>query len=78
MPQTLSAELARHFTLSWSHYVTLLSIDDADAHRFYEFEATDSGSSVRELKRQIDSSLCERLALSRNKGRCVGLPVRGR
>ena len=45
----------------------LLSVDDADARRFYEIEAVDGGWSVRELKRQIDSSLYERLALSRDK-----------
>ena len=47
--------------------MTLLSIDDADACRFYEIEAADGGWSVRELKRHIDSSLYERLALSRDK-----------
>ena len=67
IPRTLSAELARRFTLGWSHYVTLLSVDDADARRFYEIEAADGGWSVRELKRQLDSSLYERLALSRDK-----------
>ena len=67
IPRTLSAELARRFTLGWSHYVTLLSVDDADARRFYEIEAADGDWSVRELKRQIDSSLYERLALSRDK-----------
>ena len=67
IPRTLSAEMARRFTLGWSHYVTLLSVDDADARRFYEFEAADGGWSVRELKRQLDSSLYERLALSRDK-----------
>lgn len=61
------AKLAEHFALGWSHYVTLLSIDDADARRFYEIEAADSGWSVRELKRQLSSSLYERLALSRDK-----------
>ena len=67
IPQILSAELARHFALGWSHYVTLLSIDNPDARRFYEIEAADGDWSVRELKRQIDSSLYERLALSHNK-----------
>ena len=57
--------LADRFTLGWSHYVTLLSIDDNAARRFYEIEAADDGWSVRELKRQLDSSLYERLALSR-------------
>ena len=55
------------FTLGWSHYVTLLTIDNAEARRFYEIEATDNGWSVRELERQIASSLYERLALSRDK-----------
>ena len=57
----------QRFALGWSHYVTLLSIDDADARRFYEIEAADNGWSVRELKRQIGTSLYERLALSRDK-----------
>ena len=67
IPQTVSAELAPHFALGWSHYVTLLSIDNADARCFYEIEAADNGWSVRELKRQLASSLYERLALSRDK-----------
>ena len=61
------ALLGGRFTLGWSHYVTLLTIDNAEARRFYEIEATDSGWSVRELERQIASSLYERLALSRDK-----------
>ena len=65
--QTLITELARHFPLGWSHYVTLLSLDNADARRFYEIETADNGWSVRELKRQLASSLYERLALSRDK-----------
>ena len=66
--QTVSANLAKRFPLGWSHYSTLFSIDDADARRFYEIEAADNGWSVRELKRQLDSSLYERLAFSRDKG----------
>ena len=58
---------AGRFTLGWSHYVTLLALDNAEARRFYEIEATVNGWSVRELKRQLDSSLYERLALSRDK-----------
>ena len=65
--QSASTALLQQFTLGWSHYVTLLSIDDTDARRFYEIEAADGGWSVRELKRQIDSSLYERLALSRDR-----------
>ena len=66
-PLPLSAELGRHLTLGWSHYVTLLSVSDIDVRRFYEIEAKENDWSVRELKRQIASSLYERLALSRDK-----------
>ena len=55
------------FTLGWCHYVTLLTIDNAEARRFYEIEATDNGWSVRELEPQIASSPYERLALSPDK-----------
>ena len=65
--QTLSTELSKRFTLSWSHYVTLLSIDNPEERRFYEIEAAQNQWSVRELDRQIASSLYERLALSRDK-----------
>ena len=51
--------------LSWSHYCELLSVSDEDRRSFYEKEAINSGCSVRELKRQIDSSLFERLLLSK-------------
>ena len=61
------ARLAALFPLGWSHYVTLLCVTDPEARRFYEIEAAENGWSVRELKRQLDSSLYERLALSRDK-----------
>ena len=55
------------FTLSWSHYVLLLTIKNPEERSFYEIEATQSGWSLPELKRQLNSGLFERLALSRNK-----------
>ncbi|HEX2768832.1 MAG TPA: PDDEXK nuclease domain-containing protein, partial [Geobacteraceae bacterium] len=55
------------FTLSWSHYVLLLTIKNPDERSFYEIEATREGWSVPELKRQVASCLYERLALSRDK-----------
>ena len=61
------AKLAGRFPLGWSHYITLLSVTNPDARRFYEIEAAENGWSVRELKRQLASSLYERLALSRDK-----------
>jgi predicted nuclease of restriction endonuclease-like (RecB) superfamily len=53
--------------LSWSHYVFLIGIKDAGERSFYEIEAADQGWSLRELKRQFNSGLFERLALSRDK-----------
>jgi predicted nuclease of restriction endonuclease-like (RecB) superfamily len=55
------------FTISWTHYLVLLTIKDPDERSFYEIEATNSGWSVPELKRQKASCLYERLALSRDK-----------
>lgn len=80
--QTLSAQFApdeigqsptdqsappRPFTLSWTHYIFLLSIKNPDERSFYEIESAAQDWTVRELKRQFDSSLYERLALSRDK-----------
>ena len=59
--QTLSGKL------SWSHYCELLSIENTDERNFYEKECINSNWSVRELKRQIDTSLFERLLLSEGK-----------
>jgi predicted nuclease of restriction endonuclease-like (RecB) superfamily len=55
------------FTISWTHYLVLLTIKDPDERSFYEIEATNSDWSVPELKRQKASCLYERLALSRDK-----------
>ena len=65
--QKPSAQSARAFTLSWTHYVILLTVKDPDERSFYEIEATTEGWSVPELKRQKASCLYERLALSRDK-----------
>ena len=59
--QTLSRKL------SWSHYCDLLSINDENNRSFYEKECINSNWSVRELKRQIDTALFERLLLSEGK-----------
>lgn len=57
--QTLSGKL------SWSHYLLLLGVSDLNARSFYEHECENSNWSVRELDRQIDSGLYERLLLSK-------------
>ena len=66
-----------NFTLSWSHYLKLMRIENADERRFYEIEATQNHWSLRELERQFDSSLYERLALSRNKDEILALSQKG-
>ena len=74
IPQTLSAESQKSQTvsdefepmLSWSHYCELLKIEEPIARSFYEQEAVQNNWSVRELKRQINSMLFERLALSKD------------
>ena len=53
--------------LSWTHYRTLLRVDKSEARAFYEIEAIKNNWSARELERQINSLLYERLALSRDK-----------
>ena len=55
------------FTLPWSHYTMLMRIKDDNERRFYEIEATQGMWSIRVLQRQYNSSLYERLALSRDK-----------
>jgi len=53
--------------LSWSHYCYLIYIEDDDERSFYEKECINSKWSKRELKRQIDPSLFQRLLLSEGK-----------
>ncbi|WP_166926465.1 PDDEXK nuclease domain-containing protein [Flavobacterium poyangense] len=59
--------LASFFKLSFTHYTFLMRIDDEKERRFYEIESEKQNWSVRELKRQYDSALYTRLALSRDK-----------
>ena len=65
------------FTLSWSHYLILMRIDNPDERSFYEIECTQQQWSVRQLSRQVGSSLYERLALSRNKDEVMRLAREG-
>ena len=65
--QTYEIQQTVSVKLSWSHYCELLSISDPDKRSFYEKETINSGWSVREMKRQIATSLYERLLLSEGK-----------
>ena len=66
-----------HPNLSWTHYRTLLRVDKAQARSFYEIEAIQNNWSARELERQINSLLYERLALSRDKKGLMRLAIKG-
>jgi len=63
--------------LTWTHYAELLGVSDDFARGFYEKQAVNDNWSVRELKRQISSSLFERLALSQDKSGVLKLSEKG-
>ena len=72
--QTLSGQL------TWSHICELLIIGNKEKRSFYEKEVLNSQWSIRELKRQINSSLYERLLLSKgksNKEKVLSLSKKG-
>ncbi len=69
--QTVSAEL------SWSHYTLLLSLTDEFARSFYEKQSIAEKWSVRELKRQIQSMLFQRIALTKDKNGVQQLAKKG-
>jgi predicted nuclease of restriction endonuclease-like (RecB) superfamily len=58
--------------LSWTHYRTLLRVDNPDARNWYQREAIEQYWSARALERQIDKLYYERLLSSQDKA-----PVRG-
>ena len=63
--------------LSWTHYRLLLKVERLDTRRFYLEECINSNWSTRELERQINSLLFERLALSRDKKGVLELAKKG-
>ncbi|NEO88497.1 MAG: DUF1016 domain-containing protein [Spirulina sp. SIO3F2] len=69
--QTLSA------ILSWSHYTELLAISDDLVRSFYEQQCIKDNWSVRELKRQKNAALFERVALSKDRAEILDLAKQG-
>lgn len=65
------------FVLSWSHYLVLIRIKNADVRSFYEVECAKQNWSVRWLQRQVDSSLYERIALSSDKDKVIRMANEG-
>lgn len=74
---TISKTASSNFTLSWSHYLKLMRIDDVNERKFYEIESLNNNWSVRELERQYDSALYTRLILSRDKDKVKELSEKG-
>ena len=63
----ISSTLSTKFNLTWSHYLVLMRMENVDERNFYEIEAAANSWSLREMKRQINTALYMRLALSRDK-----------
>ncbi|MFR3980993.1 MAG: DUF1016 N-terminal domain-containing protein [Oscillospiraceae bacterium] len=63
--------------LSWSHYCELLTIADPDKYSFYEKKTINSDWSIRELKRQISTSLyrCANRRIALRRARPCGHPL---
>lgn len=66
-----------NFNLSWNHYQILMRIENQDERQFYEIECTKQNWGVRQLQRQYNSSLYERLALSKDKNEVMRLANEG-
>lgn len=85
IPQSLIVEfkkfdyhtLISFFKLTWTHYLFLMRIEDENERSFYEIETEKNNWSVRELKRQYNSALYTRLALSRDKEGILKLAKEG-
>lgn len=80
--QTVSGKSAKRQTasgilLSWSHYAELLTVSDDLARSFYEKQTIKESWSFREMKRQIDSALFQRIALSKDKKGVLALAEKG-
>lgn len=64
-------------SLTWTHYLHLMRIDNNAMRSFYEVETVKNNWSVREMSRQINSSLYERLSLSKDKEQVLKLSSQG-
>lgn len=76
-PKRKTTENSFSLNLTWSHYVQLIKIKNEDERNFYEIESQANNWTVRELQRQYNSSVYERIALSKNKNKVKQLSKRG-
>lgn len=74
--ENLSRKLPNHF-LSWSHYIFLSRIENEAERKFYELEALQNHWGIKEIQRQFNTGLYERLALSRDKEKVRELSQEG-
>ena len=73
----LTINNGKRLDLSWSHYLFLMRLEELEERNFYEIEAFKNNWSIRELKRQFDTGLYQRLRLSRDKNKVKELSSRG-
>ena len=71
-----NCDALRH-ELSWTHYRLLFRIENGEARNFYMLESVKNNWSTRELERQINSLLYERLALSKDSEKVLELSTKG-
>jgi predicted nuclease of restriction endonuclease-like (RecB) superfamily len=59
--------VVRILPISWSHYMFLMRIEDEKERQFYEVESFLNHWKLKDLERQFNSGLFERISLSKNK-----------
>jgi predicted nuclease of restriction endonuclease-like (RecB) superfamily len=69
----IEVDFAKHDQIGWSHYVLLMGESDSRRRRFYFDQTANQRWSVRELRRQIQSALFERIALSKNTRKLIAI-----
>lgn len=75
--QSIITQFGGLFKLSWTHYILLIRIESEEERNFYEIETIKNNWSVRELQRQYNTSLYERIALSKDKKKVKELSSKG-
>ena len=72
-PDRILIDFGKHFHLGWTHYRILLGIENIQRRQFYFDQVSSQRWSTRELERQINGALFERVALSRSTRKLVVL-----
>jgi predicted nuclease of restriction endonuclease-like (RecB) superfamily len=67
----------RIFNLSWTHYLILIRIENKEERNFYEIESLQNKWTVKQLERQFNTGLYERILLSSDKKKVKELSTKG-